>query len=43
VGGSYEKAITFSDWIITGVAGEMYPCKPGIFDATYDKVNGSDD
>ena len=26
------------DWIITGVAGEHYPCKPGIFDATYERV-----
>lgn len=26
------------DWIITGVQGEVYPCKPDIFDATYDKV-----
>lgn len=25
-----------SDWIITGVAGEFYPCKAGIFDATYE-------
>ena len=24
------------DWIITGVAGELYPCKPDIFEATYD-------
>lgn len=24
------------DWIITGVQGEMYPCKPDIFDATYE-------
>lgn len=24
------------DWIITGVAGELYPCKPNIFDATYE-------
>lgn len=23
------------DWIITGINGEMYPCKPDIFDATY--------
>ncbi|SKB32815.1 hypothetical protein [Sphingopyxis flava] len=23
------------DWIITGVAGERYPCKPDIFEATY--------
>lgn len=26
------------DWIITGVAGERYPCKPGIFNATYEPV-----
>ena len=24
------------DWIITGVKGERYPCKPDIFAATYD-------
>lgn len=24
------------DWIITGVNGEQYPCKPEIFDKTYD-------
>lgn len=26
------------DWIIKGVKGEFYPCKPDIFEATYDKV-----
>lgn len=26
------------DWIITGVKGEIYPCKPDIFAATYDAV-----
>ena len=26
------------DWIITGVQGEQYPCKPDIFDATYERV-----
>jgi hypothetical protein len=26
------------DWVIKGVAGEFYPCKPGIFDATYEPV-----
>ncbi len=26
------------DWIIRGVAGEFYPCKPDIFAATYDAV-----
>jgi hypothetical protein len=29
------------DWIITGVKGERYPCKPDIFEATYDRVEGS--
>ena len=24
------------DWIIQGVKGEIYPCKPGIFSATYE-------
>lgn len=24
------------DWIIRGVAGEFYPCKPEIFEATYE-------
>ena len=23
------------DWVIRGVAGEFYPCKPDIFNATY--------
>ena len=27
------------DWIITGVKGEKYPCKPDIFDATYEAVD----
>jgi len=26
------------DWVITGVQGEHYPCKPAIFDATYELV-----
>ena len=25
-----------SDWIITGIKGEFYPCKPDIFAATYE-------
>jgi hypothetical protein len=27
------------DWIITGVKGERYPCKPDIFAATYEPAN----
>ena len=30
--------VTPGDWIITGVAGEQYPCKPDIFAATYEEV-----
>lgn len=26
------------DWIITGIQGEHYPCKPRIFEATYETV-----
>ena len=26
------------DWIIRGVKGELYPCKPDIFEATYEPV-----
>ena len=26
------------DWIICGVAGEFYPCKPGVFAVTYEEV-----
>ncbi len=26
------------DYIITGVQGEKYPCKPDIFEATYEEV-----
>ena len=26
------------DWLIKGVKGEFYPCKPDVFDATYEAV-----
>ncbi len=26
----------FEDWVIKGVKGELYPCKPDIFELTYD-------
>lgn len=29
---------TPSDWIIKGVKGEFYPCKPDIFEASYEAV-----
>lgn len=28
----------YGDWIIKGVNGEFYPCKPDIFEKTYEKV-----
>ena len=31
--------VTPGDWIITGVKGEHYPCKPDIFEATYERVD----
>jgi len=27
-----------NDWIIRGVQGEFYPCKPGIFEETYESA-----
>ena len=29
---------SWGDWIIQGVKGEFYPCKPDIFSATYEAV-----
>lgn len=31
--------ICSGDYIITGVKGERYPCKPDIFEMTYEPVN----
>ena len=31
-----DMAVSPNDWIITGVKGERYPCKPDIFAATYE-------
>lgn len=31
------------DYVIRGVQGEFYPCKPDIFEATYEAVGESDD
>jgi hypothetical protein len=30
--------VSVGDWIICGVQGEFYPCKPDIFAATYEAV-----
>lgn len=34
-----DMAVREGDWIITGVKGERYPCKPDIFAATYEPVD----
>lgn len=34
-----EMRADLQDWIIRGVKGELYPCKPDIFAATYEPVN----
>ncbi|AUL54974.1 hypothetical protein [Burkholderia pseudomallei] len=31
--------VEIGDWIITGVKGEHYPCKPDIFEATYEPAD----
>ena len=33
-----DMTADFGDWIIKGVQGEFYPCKPEIFEKTYEKV-----
>lgn len=30
---------SIEDWIIRGIQGEFYPCKPDIFEATYEAVD----
>jgi len=30
--------VRVGDYVIKGIKGEFYPCKPDIFEATYDKV-----
>lgn len=34
-----SMAAVAGDWVIRGVKGEFYPCKPDIFSATYDLVD----
>lgn len=33
-----NMTVSFDDWIIRGVKGEIYPCKPDIFASTYEEV-----
>jgi hypothetical protein len=34
-----DMRVSPGDWIIRGVKGEIYPCKPDIFAATYEPVS----
>lgn len=34
-----DMICNYKDWIIKGIKGEYYPCKPDIFEATYEKVD----
>lgn len=33
-----EMTANIGDWIIEGIKGELYPCKPDIFEKTYEEV-----
>lgn len=34
-----EMRVSIGDWIIKGIKNEFYPCKPDIFEITYEKVD----
>jgi hypothetical protein len=38
-----EMQVSDGDWIIKGVNGEFYPCKPDIFEKTYELVEKDDE
>ena len=38
-----DMTVSPGDWIIKGVQGEFYPCKPDIFEATYELVLKDED
>lgn len=33
-----DMTCSINDWIIQGVTGELYPCKPDIFEMTYEQI-----
>ena len=35
-----DHVASLGDWIIRGIAGEIYPCKPDIFEVTYEPIVG---
>ena len=34
-----DLLVSPEDWVIQGVKGELYPCKPDIFGATYESAD----
>ena len=34
-----DRNVCVGDWIITEVKGEYYPCKPAIFEMTFEKID----
>ena len=36
-----RMTVSPGDWVITGVKGEKYPCKPDIFEATYEPAEAA--
>lgn len=38
-----EHKATLGDWIIKGAKGEFYPCKPDIFEMTYQPMINNND
>jgi hypothetical protein len=37
-----QHLVSWYDWIIQGVQGELYPCKPDIFELTYEQIPSSE-
>lgn len=37
-----EHLVSPGDWVVRGVKGELYPCKPDIFAATYEQASATD-
>lgn len=31
--------VSVGDWVIRGVQGEFYPCKPDIFETSYERID----
>lgn len=32
-----SMTVSLNDWIICGIKGEFYPCKPDVFEASYER------